>query len=140
MNKLRNFLRDETGVAAVEMALVAPIVVGFAVLSMNVWDVGMRKQDMKGALKIGSQYLLNGGTNKDTARAIALAAWNRKPNVAEITVTEFYLCGADTSADDVTLCPDGMLPAIYYKLHATATTSSAVLHNSQTADEYVRTR
>jgi Flp pilus assembly protein TadG len=141
MTKLRNFLRDETGVAAVEMALIAPFLVGFAVMSMNVWDVGMRKQDLRGALKIGAQYYLNGGTNDVTAKAVILAAWNRKPAVAEITITRVNLCGSATSADDVTPCADtGMLPAIYAKIHAEATTSTAVLYKSQSADEYVRVR
>ena len=141
MNKLRNFLRDDTGVAAVEMALIAPFLVGFAVLSMNVWDVGMRKQDMKGALKIGAQYYLNGGTSDTNAKAVALAAWNHKPTGADITITRVYRCGSDVSADDVTPCAsDGMLPAIYAYMSATATTSSAVFNKTQTAVEYVRVR
>jgi Flp pilus assembly protein TadG len=141
MNKLLHFLRDDEGVAAVEMALIAPFLVGFAVLSMNVWDVGMRKQDMKGALKIGAQYYLNGGTSDTNAKAVALAAWNHKPGVADITITRVYRCGSAVSADDTTPCAsDGMLPAIYAYKHASATTSSAVFNQTQTADEYVRVR
>ena len=141
MNKLRNFLRDDEGVAAVEMALIAPFLVGFAVLSMNVWDVGMRKQDMKGALKIGAQYYLNGGTSDTNAKAVALAAWNHKPATADITITRVFRCGSAVSTDDVTPCAaDGMLPAIYAYMSATATTSSAVFNKTQTAEEYVRVR
>jgi Flp pilus assembly protein TadG len=140
MSKLRNFLRDETGVAAVEMALIAPFLVGFAVMSINVWDASMRKQDMRGALKIGAQYYLNGGTTDATAKAVALAAWNHKPAVADITITRVFRCGADVSADGVTLCADGMLPATYAFMQASATTSTAVLNKTQTATEYVRVR
>jgi Flp pilus assembly protein TadG len=141
MSKLRNYLLDETGVAAVEMALIAPFIVGFAVMSMNVWDVGMRKQDMKGALKLGTQYYLNGGATDATAIAVALAGWNRRPGIVSVVATRVYRCGSDDAADSVTPCAsDGQLPGIYVKLHAEATTSSAVFFKTQTADEYVRVR
>ena len=141
MTKLRNFLRDERGVAAVEMALISPFIVGFAVMSLNVWDVGMRKQDMKGALKQGTQYYLNGGSNDATAVSVATTNWNRRPGLASVVASRVFLCGATVSADSVTPCAsDGQLPGIYVKLHAEATTSSAVFFKTQTADEYVRVR
>ena len=141
MRSITQYLREEGGVAAVELALILPFIAGFAVVSINVWDVGMRKQDMKGALKIGAQYYLNGGTSDTNAKAVALAAWNHKPGVADITITRVYRCGSDVSADDVTPCAsDGMLPAIYAYMSATATTSSAVFNKTQTAEEYVRVR
>ena len=43
--KLITFFKDKRGVAAVEMAMITPFIVGFALMSVNVWDVGMRKQD-----------------------------------------------------------------------------------------------
>jgi Flp pilus assembly protein TadG len=140
MNNLRNFLRDDRGVAAVEMALIAPFIVGFAVMSINVWDVGMRKQDMRGALKIGAQYYLNGGTTDTTAKAVAISSWHHKPAVADITITRVYRCGADISADAVTPCADTLLPAIYVYMQASATTSTAVFSKTQTAVEYIRVR
>ena len=140
MRKLLNYLRDERGVAAVEMALIAPFIVGFAVMSINVWDVGMRKQDMRGALKQGAQYYLNGGTNDTTASAVTLANWNHQPALVSVVINRVYRCGATTSADSTTPCADGLLPAIYAHLTATATTSTAVLNKTPTAEEYVRIR
>src|SRR4051812_36035965 len=58
-----DYLAEEGGVAAVELALILPFIAGFAVVSINVWDVGMRKQDMRGALKLGAQYYQNGGAD-----------------------------------------------------------------------------
>ena len=92
MRKLVDYLRDEDAVAAVEMALIAPFIAGFAVLSVNVWDVGMRKQDMRGALKLGAQYYMNGGTDDVKSKAIAEAHWNRKPTGAATAPTSGYIC------------------------------------------------
>ena len=95
MRKILDYLRDEDAVAAVEMALIAPFVAGFAVLSVNVWDVGMRKQDMRGALKLGAQYYMNGGSDDTKAKTIAETHWNRKPTVASVTISR--ACQTDTS-------------------------------------------
>lgn len=140
MKLIRKFLKDERAAAAVEMGLIAPFLAGFAVMSMNVWDVGMRKQDMKGALKLATQYYMNGGTDDDVAETIAMSSWQRKPDVAEITATRICRCGTVVAASCTTLCADGMPPSVYVQLHATATSSSAVMYQTQTADEYVRVR
>jgi Flp pilus assembly protein TadG len=141
LGKIIDYLREEGGVAAVEMALIAPFIAGFAVISINVWDVGMRKQDMRGALKLGAQYYQNGGTDDTASRAIALAQWNHKPATSDVTVTRSYYCSDSTSVSDATtLCADLTVPWTQVQLHGSATTSSAMFSQTQTADEYVRIR
>lgn len=137
---IAQYLREEGGVAAVEMALIAPFIAGFAVLSVNVWDVGMRKQDMRAALKLGAQYYMNGGTDDTKSKAIALAKWNRKPATADVTVSRTCLCGTTVTGSCNTVCADNTVPNIVVQLHATATTSTAMFSKSQVADEYVRVR
>lgn len=141
MRKLIDYLRDEDAVAAVEMALIAPFIAGFAVLSVNVWDVGMRKQDMRGALKLGAQYYMNGGTDDTKGQAVAINNWNRKPAVASVTVSRSCLCGTTPTGSCDTICADGTtVPSIIVQLHGSATTTSAMFSKTQTADEYVRIR
>lgn len=141
MRRILAYLREEGGVAAVEMAMIAPFVAGFAVLSINVWDIGMRKQDLTGALKVGAQYYMNGGGDDAAAKAIALAQWNHKPATADVTITRSYFCADGTSISDATtLCVDLKVPQIIVKLHGSGTTSAAMFSKSQTADEYVRVR
>ncbi|HET9161670.1 MAG TPA: hypothetical protein VFN88_13750 [Caulobacteraceae bacterium] len=141
-NPILEYLFDEGGVAAVEMGLILPFIATFAVISVNVWDVAQRKQDMRGALKLAGQYYQNGGVNDDSAKAIGLAQWNHKPQTSDITATRTYYCPntSSTVADSATLCSDNSAPQIIVDLHATATTSSAMFYKTQTADEYVRIR
>jgi Flp pilus assembly protein TadG len=140
--RILDYLRREDGVAAVEMGLILPFIAGFAVVSVNVWDVGQRKQDMRGALKLAGQYYMNGGADDSAARTIALAQWNHKPATSDVTITRSYYCPATSStvADASTLCSDNTAPQIIVQLHGSATTSSAMFFQTQTADEYVRIR
>jgi Flp pilus assembly protein TadG len=140
MRWIRDYLREEGGVAAVEMALIMPFVAGFAVISINVWDIGMRKQDMRGALKVASQYYMNGGSNDDNAKAIGLAQWNHKPGVADISITRTCYCGSTVTTACQTICADNTVPQIIVQVHGSATTSTAMFTKTQTADEYVRIR
>ena len=136
-----DYLRQEAGVAAVEMALILPFIASFAVISINVWDVGMRKQDMRGALKLGAQYYMNGGQNDTASRAIALAQWNHKPATSDVTITRSYYCPDGTTVTDATtLCTDTTVPQTLVLLHGSATTSTAMFSKTMTADEYVRIR
>jgi Flp pilus assembly protein TadG len=140
-NLIRNYLAEEGGVAAVEMALILPFIASFAVISINVWDVGMRKQDMRGALKLAAQYYMNGGTTDDSAKAIGLAQWNHKPATSDITITRSYYCPDGSSVSDATTpCTDTTVPQLIVKLHGSATTSTAMFSKTMTADEYVRIR
>jgi Flp pilus assembly protein TadG len=140
MRRILDYLREEGGVAAVEMALIMPFVAGFAVVSINVWDIGMRKQDMRGALKVASQYYMNGGADDTASKAIGLAQWNHKPGVADITITRTCYCGAAVTLTCQSICADNTVPQIIVQLHGSATTSTAMFSKDQTADEYVRIR
>jgi len=141
MRSITQYLREEGGVAAVELALILPFIAGFAVVSINVWDVGMRKQDMRGALKLGAQYYMNGGTDDTAARAIAVAQWNHKPTTSDVAITRSYYCPDGTSVTDATtLCTNLTVPQTLVKLHGSATTSTAMFSKSMTADEYIRIR
>jgi Flp pilus assembly protein TadG len=138
---ITQYLTEEGGVAAVEMALILPFIASFAVISINVWDVGMRKQDMRGALKLGGQYYQNGGSDDTAARAIALAQWNHKPTTSDVTITRSYYCpDATVVTNATTLCTDLTVPQTLVKLHGSATTSTAMFSKTMTADEYVRIR
>jgi len=134
-----NFFKDTRGVAAVEMALITPFIVGFALMSVNVWDVGMRKQDMRGALKLASQYYMNGGQADDDARSIALSSWQRKPANSTFTIARFCQCAAVAAACG-TLCPDSTPPAVYVRMVANATSPNAMFSPVQTDQELVRVR
>jgi Flp pilus assembly protein TadG len=132
-------LRDQRGAAAVELALILPFIAAIAVVSAGVWDVGMRKQSLHGALKVAAQYYMNGGQDDAAARAIALAAWQTKPSNANVTASRICRCGSTANACN-TLCSNSTPPAVFVQLTATATTPGAQYFATQTAQDMVRVR
>jgi len=139
MRWLRKFRRDQRGVAAVEMALILPFIAGFAVVSVGVWNVAMRKQDIRGPLKLAAQYYMNGGMDDAKAKTIAMSSWQDKPEGADIVFSRFCRCASNANACD-TLCADSTPPSVFVKMVATATTPTAMFYATQTATEQLRVR
>lgn len=136
----RTFRMDERGVAAVEMALVAPIIAGIALVSMNLWQATLRRQQQEEALRVASQYYMLGGNDDARARELGLAAWVDKPANATMVVSRVYRCG-DAQVEAATLCGDAQTPpATMVKIVASATFEGAVFQPSQTRSEMVRVR
>jgi len=139
-NFLSRFSSDVRGVAAIEMAIVAPILAGLAFTSVNLWEATMRRQSMDEALRVGSQYYLQGGVTDADARALALAAWQNKPSDAEITITRLRRCEETVVNASTSLCGTQVPPALYAKLTARATASGAPFQPSFERSEIVRVR
>lgn len=136
------FLRlksDERGVAAVEMALVAPVIAGLAFLSINLWEATMRRQQMDEALRVASQYYLNGGLTDAHARQLGLAAWVNKPPNGDMEIHRRFRCGS-TSVTSTTVCANQTPPAAFAEITASATTPGATFQATQIRQEMVRVR
>ena len=137
---LSGFKSDARGVAAIEMALVAPVIAGLAFTSVNLWEATMRRQSMDQALRVGSQYYLQGGSADADARGLALAAWQNKPAGADISISRLYRCGDAVVTLSTPLCGSELPPAIFAKLTATATSEGAVFQAAYARSEIVRVR
>lgn len=133
------FFRDNSGVAAVEMALVAPAIAVLAFTAFNVWNAYSRDEDMRAALKAGATYYMTGGTSDSTAQSVAMSAWSNPPSNASVNPTRSCYC-ATTPQDCAILCDDGTSPSIYVTLTATGTTPSAAVMPSLSEREVIRVR
>lgn len=139
MRLITAFSRDTRGAAAVELSLISPFIAGLALVSVGVWDVGMRKEDMRGAVQLAVQYYMNGGQSDSTAASLGLAAWKRRPENSTLTVTRTFRCGLQ-EVESTTLCDDGRAPAVFIAVNAAASTQGAIISPSQTLREEVRVR
>ncbi len=74
MRKLLNFGRDIAGVAALEMALIAPLIAGMALVSSSVWQLASTKQDMRAA-QVGSGYHER-RQRRQGRQALVLSSWS----------------------------------------------------------------
>ena len=134
-----SFWRDIAGVAAVEMALIAPVIGGLALASMTIWQTAARIEDMRGALKSGATYYMSGGFNDASARTLAMSAWDKAPANANITVQRICKCGETVSTCGV-LCADQTPPSMFISLNATATATNGVANFPLAETKVVRVR
>lgn len=135
----RNFLRNKSGAAVVELALVAPVIGTMVLISFGVWDVSARKQDMRTALGAASLYYMNGGSSDAAAETVAFDAWDSRPQGA--TLTSERVCRCETTVALCTdLCAGSKPPSVFVKLTATATSSGVMFKPTLTEERVVRVR
>lgn len=137
---LHKLARDERGVAAVEFALVAPVLVGVLAAAILVWSDLTAAARMRAAVHAGADYVRAYGHDPALVRSVVERSWESKPDGAKITVAEFCSCGAAANGCDV-LCPAGDPPLVYVEIRAaTAATGDSNKLFGRTAAEVVRVR
>ena len=133
------FVRDESGVSAVEFALCVPVLL-FALL--GVVDMGhavYQRADMESALRAGVQYFMNGGDDLDKAETVVSESWTTKPQGVTIEADRLCLCGGAAHACNA-LCGDGTYPAAFNRIQATATFPGILMDDAYTSEQSVRVR
>jgi len=139
MRRLSFFLSDNRGVAAVEMAFIAPVIAGLAFASVNLWEAASRKQEMSAAVHTASQYYLSGGQDDSDAQGLAMSAWDGRPDDGAVSITRSCRCGV-TAATCSALCESGQPPAVLVRITAQATSPGAAFQANQSKIEVVRVR
>lgn len=117
MRSLYHLVKDTRGAAAVEMAIVAPVIAGLALVSAEVWMMAMDKQRAATALDAAVDYYLGGGVSDAEAAQVAMDAWEDPPSGADVDYLRSGRCGA-TEVQLEALCPDGDASAAYVTLTA----------------------
>ncbi|MBU6371219.1 MAG: pilus assembly protein [Alphaproteobacteria bacterium] len=90
---LHRFTRDTSGVAAVEFAIVAPVLALLLVGLVQGWFDVKQRTDAQSAMQAGVRYYLQGGVDDVTARDFALRAWPSRPTDGVVEVSRACLCG-----------------------------------------------
>lgn len=134
------FLRNKDGTAAVEFALVAPIL---TILLVGTGTYGLEivaYSKMRQAVSSGAQYALTADDDTTAIQSIVEAAWDDKPTGATVHVTQQCVC-ASVVTDCSTNCSDGDYPQRMTTISASR--SYAELGGQTktlTASQQVRTR
>ncbi len=113
-------LGDDAGVAAVEFAMVLPILCLVLLGILDGWSYVTSSLSMRAGVKTAANLVM-GGSNDDTAiKAIAISSWQNRPEDGQVTLTRIYMCGT-TVVVAGTLCSGPKVPSIYVQIQASAT-------------------
>jgi Flp pilus assembly protein TadG len=117
---MRKFFRDDTGVGAIEFALIAPLLALVLLGTISGWAYYTQNNYMRDSVEVAGKYFLQGGTSEEVAVNIAEAAWTDKPDDGEIALNKTCTCaGAAASCSGV--CSDNSIPQTYWTIEASST-------------------
>jgi Flp pilus assembly protein TadG len=112
--------QDRSGAAAVEFAMVLPILCVVLLGIIDGWSFVTSSLSMRAGVKTAANLLMEGAANDTATQAIALSSWNNPPADAQVTIVRQYVCGS-TAVGSTTLCGGTKAPAILVQITATAT-------------------
>lgn len=121
----RTFLSDRRGNAAVEFALIAPILAGLFLTSYGIWEGATRGRDMNSALDAGAAYYMNGGGDDAAATQTIQSAWQNRPTDSSVALDHSCMCQAVPLACS-SLCADNSAPGEYVDMKLAATDPNAL--------------
>lgn len=121
----RTFLSNRRGNAAVEFAIIAPILAGLFLTSYGIWEASSRGRDMNSALDAGAAYYMNGGSDDAAAKLTLQSAWRNRPADASINLDHSCMCQTVPLAC-TSLCADNSSPGDYVDMKLSATSPNAL--------------
>jgi len=132
-------LKDERGLAALEFALILPILIALVLFGLDGWLRINQVSQMSSALQAGSRYYQSGGSDDTAAAQVAVQAWSNAPGDAAVTTARSCTCGG-AGASCSSLCAGNNLPNVYVTLTATGTFSDMMGHQPLSENGTVRVR
>ncbi|AZO01183.1 pilus assembly protein [Mesorhizobium sp. M9A.F.Ca.ET.002.03.1.2] len=114
--------RNDSGAAAVEFALVLPILCLALLGVINGWSFVSSSLSMRAGVKTAANLVMEGAANDPATQAVALSSWESHPDDAQVTLGRKYMCGS-TVVDPSTLCNGLKAPSVFVEIQATATWS-----------------
>ena len=117
-------VRDRSGIAAVEFAMVLPVLLLVCFGIADGWSYVTSYLQMRASVKTAANLVMAGAGSdaaKDTGtQAVALSSWNNKPDDAAVVLVRSYLCGT-TVVDATTICGGTKASTILVQISATGT-------------------
>jgi Flp pilus assembly protein TadG len=123
---VKALLADRRGGAAIEFAIIAPVLAFLTLGLIDGWSLASSTLNMRTAVQAGAKYLMAGGSEETVLRGVITAAWASPPSDAAVTVEKQCQCDNST-ADCSTLCTSTQRPpAAYYSVGVTGSWDAPV--------------
>src|SRR3954452_12127956 len=113
-------LSDDTGVAAVEFALVLPFLCVALLGILDGRSYVTSSLSMRAGVKTAANLIMAGSTNDTATQAVAIASWEKRPADGQVALSRIYMCGT-TVVDASTLCSGPKAPSVFVQIQASAT-------------------
>lgn len=141
LSRLKTFLKDKSGVAAVEFALIAPFLM-VAVLGMSEFGLmAFDKMKLVSGVRSASQYVLTGGEDETAIRKLISSGSGLAEGDLSISVTSYCNCAVDGAAVECfSNCADDDTPRTYRQIAAKTVSSRLFKKWPITSTAEVRTR
>ena len=109
LRRLRQGFRSESGVAAIEFALVAPILCLVSLAIIDGWSLASSALSMRATVKTAANLLMQGVADDAAVEAVALSSWDSRPDDGQVTLNRIYKCGS-TTVSASSLCQGSIVP------------------------------
>lgn len=122
---IRGFLADAAGVAAIEFALLAPILLGMLLAAMDISAVLTEREGLDHVLRSGAQLAMADAGDTAVLAVMQGAASTEFPTGTTLNATRFCAC-PNTPATSVgcsTICTGNQPTLIFYRMSAAKTYS-----------------
>jgi len=139
MRRLGAFAADRRGLAALEFALIAPLLAALLMLGADGWLRTSQLSGMRSALQSGARYYQLGGSDDPTAQALTAQSWAHAPPGNTVSVARSCTCGALPIAC-TTLCAGSNPPSVYITLTASGTFPGLMQSRSLSQSDVLRIR
>jgi Flp pilus assembly protein TadG len=118
---LIKFLQDESGVSAVEFALIGPLLSMMFLGTFASWSYMRQNSNMRDSVEAVAKYYVQGGTSDTQAAVVGNAAWSNKPSDGTLSIVRTKTCGTLVVALATLNCAGGAVPQV--KLVVTASSA-----------------
>src|SRR5262249_5612730 len=97
-SRLRAAARSTSGAAAVEFAIILPVLAAFVIGIIQYGGMIIAYDQMHDAVSSGAVYVMRGGSTSATIKSVATNAWANPPGDANVNVSQACLCAGLTSS------------------------------------------
>jgi len=111
---------DRAGIAAVEFAMVVPVLCAALLGILDGWSYVTSSLSMRAGVKTAANMVMAGATNDSATQAAGLSSWQNAPADAQVTITRIYQCGT-TVVTSTTICSNLKSPSVYVQIQASGT-------------------
>jgi len=138
-NVLRRLRSSHDGVAAVEFAIIIPVLVTLILGVVQYGGMVIANQQLHNGVASGAMYVMRGGSDATATQAVALSAWPNKPTDAKIQVSTYCTCAGVTSVC-TSLCADNSYPQAFTSISGSGTYAGLFGTRAMSATQLVRTQ